>query len=448
MKIELPGRVSFIINNLKLHGYEAFAVGGCVRDAILAKEPEDWDITTSAPPEAVKRLFRHTIDTGIEHGTVTVLFGNQAYEVTTYRIDGVYENGRHPKKVTYTSKIEEDLKRRDFTINAMAYNDESRLVDVTGGMKDLNHHLVRCVGEPAERFKEDALRILRAIRFSAQLNFKVEENTAKAIMALSPTLKKISAERIQAELVKILVSDHPERIQEAYLLGITGQILPEWDAMAGVSQNNPHHHYDVLFHTINAMKAIKNDKVLRLTMLFHDMGKPQTRTTDEKGVDSFISHEKVSAEIAKEVMERLKFDKDTIKKVTKLVLFHNHRLISTPRSVRRGLHKIGEDLFPLYLAVRIADIKAQSSHQRRKKLEEIVRIRDIFHKILRERQCFSLRDLAVSGQDLIDVGMKPGEAMGEMLEELLQLVIDYPDLNEKNRLIIYVNRKLHGDSPV
>ena len=444
MKIELPGRVSFIINNLKLHGYEAFAVGGCVRDAILAKEPEDWDITTSAPPKAVKRLFHHTIDTGIEHGTVTVLFGNQSYEVTTYRIDGIYENSRHPKKVTYTSKVEEDLKRRDFTINAMAYNEESRLVDVTGGMKDLNRHLVRCVGEPAERFKEDALRILRAIRFSAQLNFTVEENTAKAIMALASTLAKISAERIQTELVKILVSNHPEKIQDAYLLGITGQILPEWDAMAGVSQNNPHHHYDVLFHTINAMKAVSNDKILRLTMLFHDMGKPQTRTTDEKGIDSFYGHEKASAEIAKKVMERLKFDKDTIKKVTKLILFHNYRLISTSRSVRRGLHNIGVELFPYYLAIRVADIKAQSSHRRRQKLEEIVRIRDIYQKILREKQCFSLKDLAVSGQDLINLGMEPGEAIGEMLNELLHLVIDYPELNEKERLAIYVNRKLHG----
>ena len=234
MKITLPRKVLMIINNLQLHGYEAFAVGGCVRDSILARRPEDWDITTSAKPEEIKRLFRRTVDTGIEHGTVTVIIGKDSYEVTTYRVDGAYEDGRHPKEVRFTSRLEEDLQRRDFTINAMAYNDDVRLVDVFGGMKDLNHHLIRCVGDPRERFSEDALRILRAVRFSAQLNFPIEPDTAEAIKELAPTLEKISAERIQAELVKLLVSPHPERIRDAYELGITKVILPEWDAMAGV----------------------------------------------------------------------------------------------------------------------------------------------------------------------------------------------------------------------
>ena len=212
MKIELPKKVLFIINNLQLHGYEAFAVGGCVRDSILARRPQDWDITTSAKPEEIKKLFRRTIDTGIEHGTVTVLFGKDSFEVTTYRIDGAYEDSRHPKEVQFTNRLEEDLRRRDFTINAMAYNDQVRLVDVFGGMQDLNHHLIRCVGDPEERFSEDALRILRAVRFSAQLNFPIESATADAIRKLAPNLQNISAERIQAELVKLLVSPHPERI--------------------------------------------------------------------------------------------------------------------------------------------------------------------------------------------------------------------------------------------
>ena len=276
MKITLPRKVLMIINNLQLHGYEAFAVRGCVRDSILARRPEDWDITTSAKPEEIKRLFRRTVDTGIEHGTVTVIIGKDSYEVTTYRVDGAYEDGRHPKEVRFTSRLEEDLQRRDFTINAMAYNDDVRLVDVFGGMKDLNHHLIRCVGDPRERFSEDALRILRAVRFSAQLNFPIEPDTAEAIKELAPTLEKISAERIQAELVKLLVSPHPERIRDAYELGITKVILPEWDAMAGVEQNTPHHRYDVAEHTIRAMKYVKRDKILRLTMLFHDMGKPST----------------------------------------------------------------------------------------------------------------------------------------------------------------------------
>ena len=233
MKIALPRKVMMIIKNLQLHGYEAYAVGGCVRDSILARRPKDWDITTSARPEEVKKLFRRTVDTGIEHGTVTVLLGRDGYEVTTYRIDGAYEDSRHPKEVLFTNRLEEDLRRRDFTINAMAYNDEVRLVDVFGGMQDLNHHLIRCVGDPRERFSEDALRILRAVRFSAQLNFPIEEETAEAVRELAPTLENISAERIQAELVKLLVSAHPERIQDAYELGITRIILPEWDAMAG-----------------------------------------------------------------------------------------------------------------------------------------------------------------------------------------------------------------------
>ena len=211
MKIQLPEKVNTIIQTLQEHGYEAYAVGGCVRDSILARRPEDWDITTSAKPEEIKKLFRRTVDTGIEHGTVTVLIGKDSFEVTTYRIDGVYEDSRHPKEVIFTNQLEEDLRRRDFTINAMAYNDEVRLVDAFGGMKDLNHHLIRCVGNAEERFSEDALRILRAVRFSAQLDFPIEEQTAEAVKKLTPSLKNISAERIQVELVKLLTSNHPEK---------------------------------------------------------------------------------------------------------------------------------------------------------------------------------------------------------------------------------------------
>ena len=280
MKIELPKKVLFIINNLQLAGYDAFAVGGCVRDSILARKPQDWDITTSAKPEAIKEIFRRTVDTGIEHGTVTVMIGKDSYEVTTYRIDGAYEDSRHPKEVRFTNCLEEDLRRRDFTINAMAYNDDVRLVDVFGGMQDLNHHLIRCVGDPRERFSEDALRILRAVRFSAQLDFPIEPDTAKAVKELAPNLKNISAERIQTELVKLLTSPHPERIQDACELGITKVVLPEWDAMVGVKQNTIHQKYDVAEHTLHTLKHVKRDKYLRLTMLFHDMGKPAMKTTD------------------------------------------------------------------------------------------------------------------------------------------------------------------------
>ena len=442
MKIALPNKVITIINNLQMHGYEAFAVGGCVRDSILAKRPEDWDITTSAKPEEIKKLFRRTVDTGIEHGTVTVLIGKDSFEVTTYRIDGSYEDSRHPKEVIFTNRLEEDLRRRDFTINAMAYNDEVRLVDVFGGMKDLNHHLIRCVGNPKERFSEDALRILRAVRFSAQLNFPIEPETADAIRELAPTLDHISAERIQAELVKLLVSPHPEQIRDAYELGITKVILPEWDAMEGVAQKTPHHKYDVAEHTVHALKNVKRDKILRLTMLFHDMGKPYMKTTDENGRDHIKGHALISEEIARSVMRRLKFDNETIKTVTKLVCYHDYRIEATPQNVRRAMNRIGVDLFPYYLAVRMADVKAQSPYRRREKIENIIAMREIYQEVLINEECVTLRDLAVTGKDLMAIGMKPGRELGAMLNELLEWVIDDPECNKKDLLCDYVREKL------
>ena len=413
-----------------------------MRDSILAKRPEDWDITTSAKPEEIKRLFRRTVDTGIEHGTVTVLLGKDSFEVTTYRIDGLYEDSRHPKEVIFTNRLEEDLKRRDFTINAMAYNDEVRLVDVFGGMKDLNHHLIRCVGEPKERFSEDALRILRAVRFSAQLNFPIEESTAEAVKELAPTLEHISAERIQTELVKLLMSNHPEKIKDAYELGITKVVLPEWDAMVGVEQSTPHHKYDVAEHTLHALKNVKKDKILRLTMLFHDMGKPSMKTTDEKGRDHFKGHALVSEEIARKVLRRLKFDNDTVKKVTRLVCYHDYRIEATPQNVRRAMNRIGVELFPYYLAVRMADVKAQSPYKRREKIENIVAMREVYQETLLNGECVTLRELAVSGRDLMALGMQPGREIGSMLSELLEWVIDEPTCNKKEILCEYVKEKL------
>ena len=440
MKIELPKKVLFIINNLQLHGYEAFAVGGCVRDSILARRPQDWDITTSAKPEEIKKLFRRTIDTGIEHGTVTVLFGKDSFEVTTYRIDGAYEDSRHPKEVQFTNRLEEDLRRRDFTINAMAYNDQVRLVDVFGGMQDLNHHLIRCVGDPEERFSEDALRILRAVRFSAQLNFPIESATADAIRKLAPNLQNISAERIQAELVKLLVSPHPERIRDAYELGLTKVILPEWDAMEGVAQNTPHHKYDVAEHTLRALKNVKRDKILRLTMLFHDMGKPAKKTTDAEGIDHFHGHAELSAKMAKEILQRLKFDNDTIGKVTKLVKNHDRKIIPHAKYVRRALCDLGEEIFLLLLEVKHADVMAQSTCRREEKLEELVRLREVYEEIKAADNCFSLKQLAVSGKDLIAAGITPGPAVGQTLSDLLDRVLEEPQLNTKEKLLDIVSK--------
>ena len=440
-RIDVPEKVEHIIDTLTAAGHEAYAVGGCVRDALLGREPADWDITTSASPYEVKALFSRTIDTGIQHGTVTVMLGKEGFEVTTYRVDGLYEDGRHPKEVTFTSRLEEDLKRRDFTINAMAYNDDERLVDAFGGMRDLNYHLIRCVGDPKERFSEDALRILRAVRFSAQLAFPIEPETAEAIKSLAPNLEKISAERIQAELVKLLVSDHPERIQDACELGITKVVLPEWDDMVGVKQNTPHHKYDVAAHTVHALQNVKNDKVLRLTMLFHDMGKPVMKTTDENGRDHFKGHAIASEQIAKTVMKRLKFDNDTIRKVTKLVAYHDYRMEPTGANVRRAMHEIGVELFPYYLAVRLADTKAQSSYERRGKLENIIQIRELYRNALRNKECVTLKDLAVTGTDLINLGIAPGKELGTLLNELLDMVIEDPAWNQKGKLCDYVKER-------
>ena len=441
VRIEMPYEAEWIIDNIRSHGYEAFIVGGCVRDAVLGRIPGDWDITTSAKPEQVKEIFGKTVDTGLKHGTVTIIKHGKGYEVTTYRIDGEYLDGRHPETVEFTPDLREDLKRRDFTINAMAYNDDERLVDAFGGMRDLNYHLIRCVGDPKERFSEDALRILRAVRFSAQLAFPIEPETAEAIKSLAPNLEKISAERIQAELVKLLVSDHPERIQDACELGITKVVLPEWDDMVGVKQNTPHHKYDVAAHTVHALQNVKNDKVLRLTMLFHDMGKPVMKTTDENGRDHFKGHAIASEQIAKTVMKRLKFDNDTIRKVTKLVAYHDYRMEPTGANVRRAMHEIGAELFPYYLAVRLADTKAQSSYERRGKLENIIQIRELYRNALRNKECVTLKDLAVTGTDLINLGIAPGKELGTLLNELLDIVIEDPAWNQKEKLCDYVKER-------
>ena len=282
MKIELPEKVKTVIGELKAHGYDAYAVGGCIRDSILGRTPGDWDITTSAKPQQVKAIFPRTVDTGIQHGTVTVLMDKEGFEVTTYRIDGEYEDARHPKDVIFTSNLLEDLKRRDFTINAMAYNDETGLVDAFDGIADLKAKRIRCVGEPTERFTEDALRMMRAVRFAAQLGFEIEEKTEKAIKKLAPTLEKISAERICAELEKLILSDNPDKLIEAYNLGITKVVLPEFDAMMECKQDTPYHMYNVGEHTIKVMENVEKTRVMRFAALLHDVAKPDVHTFDTR----------------------------------------------------------------------------------------------------------------------------------------------------------------------
>lgn len=435
MKIQLPEKVKLIIDTLQNAGYEAYAVGGCVRDSILGRCPDDWDITTSARPQEVKALFRRTIDTGIQHGTVTVMLEKEGFEVTTYRIDGEYEDSRHPKEVIFTGNLKEDLRRRDFTINAMAYNETSGLVDEFGGVRDLKEKRIRCVGEAQERFTEDALRMMRAVRFSAQLGFTIEENTKKAICKLAQNLKNVSAERIQVELIKLVASPHPDYLRSAYETGITGVILPEFDAAMQTDQNHPHHKYCVGEHILHSMTAIEPDKVLRLTMLFHDLGKPMVRSRDEEGRDHFKGHGEVSARMAAEIFSRLKFDNDTKDKVVKLVRYHDYKIEETPVAVRRAANKIGEELLPMLFAVKRADVAAQSGYLEEEKLRTLEHLEKLYAEIRARQECLSLKTLAISGKDLIDAGMKPGKELGEALARCLELVLEHPEYNTKEFLL-------------
>lgn len=440
MILEIPKNAETILHILENAGYEAYVVGGCVRDSILGRNPDDWDITTSAKPEQVKELFHRTVDTGLQHGTVTVLMEKEGYEVTTYRVDGEYEDGRHPKEVTFTASLEEDLKRRDFTINAMAYNPSGGLVDLFGGLEDIDRKIIRCVGDPLERFTEDALRIMRAVRFSAQLGFSIEEETRKALKVLAPNLKHVSAERIQVELVKLLMSPHPDYLRAAYEAGITAEFLPEFDACMETSQNTPHHCYTVGEHILHSLCHVRADRVLRITMLLHDIGKPVVRKTDENGRDHFKTHGNAGEKMAGQILRRLKFDNDTIRKVTRLVKWHDDRPEGTLKSVRRAVNRIGEDLFPLYLEVQQADMLAQSLYRRREKQARLDSVRDAYRQIIEEKQCVSLKTLAVTGRDLIENGYRPGREIGEKLEKLLNLVLEDPEKNQKEILLEIIRK--------
>ncbi len=435
MQIQLPEKVHKIIDTLEEAGFEAYAVGGCVRDSILGREPDDWDITTSAKPEEMKRLFPRTVDTGIKHGTVTVLLGGEGFEVTTYRIDGTYEDGRHPSEVTFTSNLKEDLLRRDFTINAMAYNERSGLVDLYGGLADIDKQVIRCVGDAVERFEEDALRMLRAVRFSAQLGYRIDEVTGEAVKALAPNLQKISAERIRVELVKLVTSPHPDYLRTAYELGITAQVLPEFDLCMETPQRHRHHCYDVGEHILHSMLGVEPDKVLRLGMLFHDIGKPQTLTVDPDGTTHNKRHPLEGEKITRKVMRRLKFDNDTTDKVTKLVLYHDYDIAPTEAGVRRAVNRIGEDIFPMIFTVRRADIAAQSDYMREEKLAKVAYIEKLYREVLARRDAVTLKDLAISGNDLIAGGMPPGRQIGETLSALLERVLDDPSLNTREILL-------------
>ena len=433
--INVPKKVQYIIESLMSAGYEAYIVGGCVRDSLLEKEPDDWDITTTARPDEIKKLFVKTVDTGIQHGTVTVIIQGECFEITTYRIDGEYVDGRHPTEVQFTSNLVEDLKRRDFTINAMAYNPIVGLVDIFRGQEDIEKKIIRCVGNAQERFQEDALRIMRAVRFAAQLGYCIEPITLQAIQELAPTLQKISAERIQVELTKLLTSKNPQILELAFQTGITNVILPEFDILMEIEQHNPHHQYSVGMHTLQALKQVEADKNLRLAVLFHDMGKAHTKTVDRVGIDHFYGHAGVSKKIVNEVLKRLRFDNKTIRKVSTLVENHDNKIETNAYSIRCLLRIIGRDNFIDLLKVKRADVLAQSNYKQKEKLEHLELLEEIYNKIVMDRECISIKELDINGKDILELGLFQGKEVGEILEKLLDLVIINPNLNKKNILL-------------
>ena len=435
MLIHLPEEVKVILHTLQGAGCEAYAVGGCIRDSLLGRTPDDWDITTSARPEETKALFGKTIDTGIQHGTVTVMRHGRGYEVTTYRVDGEYEDGRHPKEVTFTASLEEDLKRRDFTVNAMAYNEEDGLVDLFGGRQDLERKIIRCVGEANERFEEDALRIMRAVRFSAQLGFTIEERTKEAIRGHADRLRQVSAERIQVELTKLVTSPNPDFLRIAWETGITAVVLPEFDRLMEQPQNNPHHCFSVGEHTLHAMRAVRPDKCLRLAMLLHDVAKPLCLTTDEAGIDHFHGHAQKGERIAAQILKRLRYDNHTTELVSRLVKWHDVAIAPEKKAVRRAASRMGKDLFPLILEVKAADLAAQSDYRRAEKQEWLEQLRGLYEEIEREGDCLTIKDLAVNGRDLMRAGMEPGPQLGRTLQGLLEIVLEDPEKNTKEYLL-------------
>ncbi len=457
--IQIPKNAEKIIHILEQNGFEGYVVGGCVRDMVLGREPGDWDITTSAKPEQVKALFGRTIDTGIQHGTVTVMMGKEGYEITTYRTDGEYIDHRHPSEVQFTPNLTEDLRRRDFTINAMAYNPKTGIIDKFGGLADIEKKSIRCVGIPKERFGEDALRMLRGIRFAGQLQFEIQQDTLAAIRENASTLVNVSAERIRTELTKLLISPGADRILLAVSTELTKYFLPELDNMLATPQNNPHHYFDVGHHSVEAVRQINllweakegtdtgfhgereewAHVALAYAALLHDIAKPDCRTTDREGIDHFYSHNQLGAEKAGKILRRLKFDNDTVSMVKRIILSHDSRhencLIDGKYSekgksaMRRLMNRIGADAMPLLFMLQRADLLAQSDYKREEKLAKLSAAERCCQEIRDASEAVTIKDLAIGGREIMALGVAPGPAVGEVLRSLLELVLDDPEKN-------------------
>lgn len=437
MEIAIPPQVDNILKALAGNGFEAYLVGGCVRDSLLGNSPKDWDIATSARPEETERALNEykVVETGLKHGTVTVISGGMPVEVTTYRIDGSYSDGRHPDSVEFTGNLKEDLARRDFTVNALAYCPGSGVVDCFGGIEDLKNKVIRCVGEADRRFREDGLRILRALRFSSVLGFRIEERTAESLLNNRALLDLVANERINAEFTKLLCGKNAADILRKFR-DVIAQFIPEIRPCFEFEQHNPHHVYDVWEHTLHCVDAVGQTPVLRLTMLLHDIGKPLCYTCDEKGVGHFYGHAAVGFRTAQTVLARLRYDKRTAGTVLMLIQYHDLPLRSDARYLRRQLNRFGEENLRLLFRVAAADTMGKNpEHQSR--LETLTEAEEQLNMILSQKQCFSLANLSVNGKDLMEAGIPRGTEIGRTLQILLDAVIDGKCYNTRDNLLKY-----------
>lgn len=435
MTMDMPKNVDIAINLLQSAGFEAYAVGGCVRDSLLGKIPNDWDITTSAKPEDMKSVFVNfrCIDTGIKHGTVTVVIDGEPLEITTFRLDGEYEDNRHPKSVTFTSNLGADLGRRDFTVNAMAYSKMTGTVDLFGGQNDLKNKIIRCVGDPDRRFNEDALRILRALRFASALDFEIEEKTAQSLLKNRALLGNISEERIAKELLKLVCGKGAKRILTDFA-PVLFEILPELQPMYKNSHDNPHHCYDIYEHTLIAVESIEPEPTLRFAMLLHDCGKPAVKKFDENGVAHFYGHQRISAEISAQILARLKVSNKFRDEILFLVSNHDRwELYENMEKMPRYLSKFGLDGVLKLLKVMRADVLAQSPEYRYR-LDQIADAEETAKNLAAQKPCLSLSELQINGRTLMDIGIPQGRKLGAVLAQLLDEVIDGVTKNTQEAL--------------
>jgi len=434
--INISNEAAKAIDMLNKRGYEAYIIGGCVRDYLMGKEPGDIDITTSARPEEVKEVFSsfRVVETGIKHGTVTVIINKVPLEITTYRVDCGYSDGRHPDKVSFTKSLREDVARRDFTMNSIAADANGSIVDYFGGAQDIQNRIIRAVGDPEVRFQEDALRILRALRFSSTLGFKIEEETKAAVFKYRELLQLISSERISSELTKLLCGGNAGNVIKEYI-EVLGVFMPELLPMKGFNQRNPHHHLDLLSHTCMVVDSIEKDPMLRLAALLHDIGKVQTFMTDDKGIGHFYGHEETGARLAESILKRLKLDRQTIEDTVKLIKYHGIYIEENERSVKRALGRLSPETFFQLIKLKRADSMAQNSAH--DILEHCNEIEEIGVSIIERGECFSKHNLAINGNDLIRLGMRQGREIGRLLDKMLSMVIDGQLANDKKALEEY-----------